>query len=108
VKEGTLVSTSKAKAEAALQERAFDIIPAEEIRVSAETALASGNFVSGYESLVTSSFCWEEQDDGVLAKEFYHRTEDHPEGEYAKAVAYVFEGGELHDFYVVDVRNNEI
>ena len=102
------MSMSEAKAEAALQERGFDIIPPEEVRDSAETALASGNFVHGYESLVTSSFCWEEQDDGVLAKDFYHRTGDYPEGEYANAVAYVFEGGELHDFYVVDVRNNEI
>lgn len=93
---------SKAKAEVALQEGGFDIIPPKEVGSSSEKALESGNFVSGYENLVTSSFCGEEQDEGVRAKEFYHRTEDHPEGENSKAVAYVFPGGRLYDFYVVN------
>ncbi len=100
---------NKKIAESRLVERGYDIISAAEVKSAADEALKSGMFVQGYENLMNWSDAWkgEECYDGEIFKEFYHRTEENPNGEYAKAVA-VFDGGEIWDFYVIDADGNEI
>jgi hypothetical protein len=107
VTEKSSMTSQQSLAEAALQERGYDIISCEEVQRQTEEALNAGEFVSGYDELMASSNEWVEDDDDRLSREFYHRTPNYPQGEYAKAIA-VFSDGELYDFYVEDHSGVEI
>lgn len=95
------------KAESLLRQRGYDIVPASQVREKATEALLSGAFVQGFEELSGFSSEWVSSDSYILEREFYRRTENYPEGEFGKAVAYV-DNGEIYDFYVTDHQGNEI
>jgi len=97
----------KIKANYCLLARGYDIIDAKKVKQITKRALRAGAFVQGYDRLMELSNEWIENEYGEMTKEFYHRTENNPHGEYAKAVA-LFEGDEIFDFYVINSDSVEI
>ena len=90
-----------------LQNRNYKILTSEEVKRIANDALNQGAFVAGYDSLISLTDDWVQNDECVLEREFYYYSEDKGEYEYAKATALFNEEG-IYDFYVVDYDNKEI